>query len=516
MLSSKIQNARKILKEYFGFDDFRDNQKEVLSSVLNFDKSILVIMPTGGGKSILYTIPALLSQGLTVVVSPLIALMQDQVINLKSKNINAEYISAGRDNFGEVKRNIRNIKLLFVSPERFVNENFFLWLKTLQIDLVALDEAHTFTEYGLTFRVSYRKFFKKLHELKEVKKIGFLALTATASDFIYEDITNEHNFDKIYRFNTFRDNLDIEIKIFETEKEKNDALFADLNEENTTIVYTLSRGNAEKIYYGYAKKFKKLMYYHAKLPFNVKSDILNKFINDEIKIIASTTAFGMGIDKSDVRFVYHYELPVSIEDYSQQIGRAGRDGKLSFVKAYISIEAIEERKKIIYNNKERLKKALTDLKNGIITKDEDIKNIFLLRELITPLSKNLELNILSDLCDYPFLSNLLELLKKEKNIKKISKISGVEDFVITDALDYLKNKGKLEYVLKEYEINPFDFEKELEYLYFNDDIKIKKFEDLIDYINTDECRHVYLARYFKNEIFPCITLCDNCKKNNGE
>ena len=510
--TTSYDTALKFLKQYFGYDDFRDNQREVLKELFGEKKSFMVIMPTGGGKSILYSIPALIFKGLTIVVSPLIALMQDQVINLKSKNIKAEYISSSSNNFQNIKNNIEKIKILFISPERFVNENFFNWLKTLNINFIALDEAHTFTEYGLTFRTSYRKFFKKLNELKTIKQIKFLALTATASDFIYNDLVSNYKFEKIFKFDTFRENLDIEIKTFKTEKEKNLFLFSKLNENHTTLIYTLSRRNAEKIYYKAGEKFKKLMYYHAKLPSKTKKEILEKFIKGEIKIISSTTAFGMGVDKSDVRYVYHYELPISIEDYSQQIGRAGRDGNLSWVKAFISEENIQERKKKIYGNKKTLLKELKNLKNGIITENQNLLNIFQLRKLVTPLkTPQLELTLYDENTFYPFLSTFIKVLKKENNIKKILKKLDIEEFMVTDALNYLKKQKKLDFKLKKYEINEFNFKEELEYLYYDDDTKIKKFKDMLSFVNTKECRHLWLSNYFSNNAKECKTVCDNCK-----
>jgi len=507
-----ISDAENLLKKYFNYSHFRENQEKVINNIIHNNNNMLVIMPTGGGKSILYTIPALLFNGLTIIVSPLIALMQDQVLNLKARNINAEYISSEDNNLDKIKDNIDKIKLLFISPERFVNEKFFIWLKTLNIEFIALDEAHTFTEYGLSFRASYRNFFLKLNEFKKIKKIKFMALTATASEFIYNDLTNNYNFEKVFKFNTFRDNLNIEIKLFETEKEKEIELYSVLTEKETTLIYTLSRRSSEKIYYRNGEKFKKLRYYHAKLPSNIKKEILKGFINDKIKIISSTTAFGMGIDKSNVRFVYHSELPSSIEDYAQQIGRAGRDGKSSDVIMYISRKNIEERKKIIYNNKENLKKELKNLEKGKITEKDSIKNIFLIRNLITPLKKPvLEINILSDLTSYPFLNNLLKLLKNENNIKKISKKLNVKQWIIEDSLEYLQDRENIEYKLKKYQINNFNFEEELKYLYKDDDIKIRKFESMLDFINTKKCRHVWLGDYFNNQIEECKTICDNCR-----
>jgi len=517
MMLNTSNTPKKLLKKYFNYDDFRVNQKEVINSIVNSSNNTLVIMPTGGGKSILYTIPALLFNGVTIIVSPLIALMQDQVLNLKSRNINAEYISSETNNFNNIKEHIEDIKIIFVSPERFVNESFFLWLKTIDNSFIALDEAHTFTEYGLSFRASYRLFFIKLIELQKERNIKFLALTATASDFIYKDLTKNYNFNKIFKFDIFRDNLEIKISIFETNKEKNKNLYSKLDniyEKNKTcLIYTLSRREAEKIYYRNGERLKKLRYYHSKLPSKEKEKLLKGFLKDEIKIIASTTAFGMGIDKSDVRYVFHSQLPTSVEDYSQQIGRAGRDGKLSFVEMFISQEDIAERKKRILNNKENLKKDLDSLKKGIISTDESIKNIFLIRNLITPI-KNPQLNIkiINNSTPYPFLIKLLKLLKDNNtSINILSKKLEVNSWIIEDALSYLKDRKNIDFNIKKYKINEFDFDTELKYLFEDDNIKIEKFNSLINYIETKKCRHKYLSKYFLNEIEDCGNICDNCK-----
>jgi len=523
-----ISNAQTLLKKYFNYDDFRENQKKVIKNIIETSDNSLVIMPTGGGKSILYTIPALLFKGVTVIVSPLIALMQDQVLNLKSRGINAEYISHDTNNFEFIKENIKNtddnsenrIKIIFVSPERFVNKSFFLWLKNTENEFIALDEAHTFTEYGLSFRASYRILFTKIKELQLERKIKFMALTATMSEFIQEDLKTHYNFDKIFKFNTFRDNLNIKISKYNDDKEKNTALYSEITEEYTSLIYTLSRREAEKIYYRNGEKFKKLKYYHSKLPASEKQNLLESFLNNKVKIIASTTAFGTGIDKPDVRFVFHAQIPTSIEDYAQQIGRAGRDGNLSNVEMFISNQDLKERKNIILNNKEKLKNALEDLKSGNITGNDNIKNIFIIRNLITPIvNPKIEVKILKDLISYPLLQKLIDILKvndlKNINIIKISKEMNLKPWIIEDSLEYLKDKENIEFKVKKYEINKFNFDEELEYLFKDDNIKIAKFNSLLEYINTEECRHKWLSRYFLNEIEECGDVCDNCRGKNA-
>jgi len=523
-----ISNAQLLLKKYFKYEDFRENQKKVIKNIVETSDNSLVIMPTGGGKSILYTIPALLFNGLTVIVSPLIALMQDQVLNLKSRNINAEYISHDTNNFQFIKENIETtndksenrIKIIFVSPERFVNKSFFSWLKTTDNNFIALDEAHTFTEYGLSFRASYRILFSKIKELQIERKIKFMALTATMSEFIQEDLKTHYDFDKIFKFNTFRNNLNIKINKYNNDEEKNTTLYSKITEEYTSLIYTLSRREAEKIYYRNGEKFKKLKYYHSKLPASEKQNLLKSFLSNKVKVIASTTAFGTGIDKPDVRFVYHAQLPTSIEDYAQQIGRAGRDGNLSNVEMFISKQDLEERKNIILNNKEKLKIALEDLRNKKVTKNDNIKNIFIIRNLVTPIvNPKMEIKILNDLISYPFLQKLLNILKTSDlnniDIIKTSKSMNVKAWIIEDSLEYLKDKGNIEFKVKKYEINEFNFDEELEYLYKDDNIKINKFNSLLEYIDTKECRHKWLSRYFLNEIDECGDVCDNCNDKNA-
>ncbi|WP_316927709.1 DNA helicase RecQ [Ochrovirga pacifica] len=315
----------KTLKDYFGYEAFRHLQKEIITSLLN-GKDNLVIMPTGGGKSICYQLPALLLPGLTLVISPLIALMKDQVDALNANGISAAYVNSSqsdrenRDILDRVQQG--SIKLLYLAPESL---SFFEQLTQItSISLIAIDEAHCISSWGHDFRPAYTQlsFLKK-----QLPNTPLVALTATADKATREDIVQQLNIveaqQNISSFN--RANLSLEVRPGqERVKQLLDFLKSKPNESG--IVYCLSRKQTEQL----AERLQKNGYaaaaYHAGLPSQERSKIQEDFIHDTTPIICATVAFGMGIDKSNVRWIVHYNLPKNIEGYYQEIGRAGRDG----------------------------------------------------------------------------------------------------------------------------------------------------------------------------------------------
>ena len=316
-----------LLKRYFGYDKFRPLQLEIIEHILK-KRDTLVLMPTGGGKSICYQIPALKFDGLTLVISPLISLMKDQVDGLKTNGINAEYINSSLS-FKEIinikdKVQRKEIKILYLAPERLALENFKEFLKTLQISLIAIDEAHCISEWGHDFRPEYRnlKFLKKIFP-----EIPIIALTATATKRVREDIlkqlslTNPRVF--ISSFN--RKNLNLIIM------EKKNAFNKILNllkkyKDESAIIYCFSRKDTEKIAQQLNESGFKALPYHAGLSNDIRKQNQEVFIKDKVNVIVATIAFGMGINKLDVRLIIHCTFPKSIEGYYQEIGRAGRDG----------------------------------------------------------------------------------------------------------------------------------------------------------------------------------------------
>ncbi|MBS6920610.1 DNA helicase RecQ [Anaerococcus vaginalis] len=321
----------KSLKKYFGFDSFRKGQDELVENILK-GNDVLGVLPTGGGKSICYQLPALMLDGICLVISPLISLMKDQVDSLKENGIKAEFINSSQDiktytqTLRKIKRN--EIKILYISPERLENEFFIDFIKDLNISFIAVDEAHCISQWGHDFRPSY-KLIPQIYDLFD-KKIQIAAFTATATKSVREDIINNlklsNPFVKVTGFD--RENL-----LFEVRKPKDKLAFLSnyLSDKKdlSGIIYASTRKRVETSY----KYLKKLSYnvtlYHAGLSDKEKKKNQEDFIYDRKNIIVATNAFGMGIDKSDVRYVIHMNMPKDMESYYQEAGRAGRDGEKS-------------------------------------------------------------------------------------------------------------------------------------------------------------------------------------------
>ena len=316
-----------LLKRHFGYTEFRPLQKEIIEQVLG-GRDALVIMPTGGGKSLCYQLPALALPGITLVVSPLIALMKDQVDSLKTNGIAAEFINSSltATEISQIQADCLNgkIKLLYLAPERLALESFRDFLQQLPVKMIAVDEAHCISEWGHDFRPEYRN-LAKLREL--LPDIPLIALTATATEKVKKDIGGQLkiNDSQIYIGGFNRPNLTYQIEPKQGVFDQMQVLLKK-NPQASTIVYCSSRKTTEDL----AEKLKdagwKAKAYHAGMTPAQRTLIQEKFIKDEINIIVATIAFGMGIDKPDVRLVVHYDLPKSLEGYYQETGRAGRDG----------------------------------------------------------------------------------------------------------------------------------------------------------------------------------------------
>lgn len=318
---------KNILKKYFGYEEFRPLQKEIIERILA-GKDCLVLMPTGGGKSLCYQLPALMVEGIVVVISPLISLMKDQVDALNRKSIVAEFINSTLSQPEIVsimdKSKTGNIKILYIAPERLAVSGFEEFLHTLKISLIAIDEAHCISEWGHDFRPDYRN-LKLLR--KKFPTIPIIALTATATEKVREDILKQLSLENsqvfISSFN--RPNLSYEVL---PKKDSLKLILALLKnyQGKSVIIYCFSRNDTEALVnnlngYGY-----RALPYHAGLDAKTRKDNQEMFIKNDIQIIVATIAFGMGIDKPDVRLIIHHSLPKSIEGYYQETGRSGRDG----------------------------------------------------------------------------------------------------------------------------------------------------------------------------------------------
>ncbi|MDP2303122.1 MAG: ATP-dependent DNA helicase RecQ [Ignavibacteria bacterium] len=476
-------NPLSLLKKYFGYDSFRPDQEEVINRLTIEQKHSLVLMPTGSGKSLCYQIPALMFEGRTIVISPLIALMQDQVDALKKKNIPAEFINSSLtpsqrserlDKFASGK-----IKILYVTPERFRKQEFINVISKLDIALLAIDEAHCISEWGHDFRPDYSRIaeFRKL-----IGNPLTIALTATASIHVQKDIISKLGFNneemKLFHQGINRPNLRLEaIDVFD-EKETVKVLTKILNEyRGSGIIYFSLIKKLEYYSQILGDKGYNHSVYHGKLTPIQRKKTLRNFIEGEDKLILATNAFGMGIDKADIRFVIHVEVPSSIESYYQEIGRAGRDGKDSICTLLYNQEDL-------YTQMEFIKWANPDANYYSRVYDVLSNNINLVNSMgVDYLREELSYKDKNDFRIETVLGMLDRYGVTEGSIEKqnLSLITGLPDELMDE--NYLKEKLK------------------------NDNMKLLS---VVNYFKTEECRRVFISEYFGFTDEPPCGNCDYC------
>ena len=362
-------DIHEILKQYWGFDHFRPFQADIINAVLEGNDT-LALLPTGGGKSICFQVPALAREGLCVVVSPLIALMKDQVENLKKRGIPALALYSGM-NFIELKKNLQNaaygnFKFLYVSPERLETKLFLEYLPALPVNLLAVDEAHCISQWGYDFRPPYTRIASIRQQLPNVP---VLALTASATKTVQDDICEKLLFTaKQHRFQQSFERPNLSYSVFNVPSRQHKLMEILKNVPGSSIIYCRSRRNTKEIADWLKLHSIPADHYHAGLKNEERSDKQEAWINGKSRVIVCTNAFGMGIDKTDVRSVIHFDIPDCLENYYQEAGRAGRDGKRAYaVLLYGSKEPVDLLLQIgiRYPSQEYLKRVYTDLMNHL-------------------------------------------------------------------------------------------------------------------------------------------------------
>ncbi len=329
-MPSQPRQILDILKKYWDYDSFRPLQQDIIESILD-GRDTLGLMPTGGGKSITFQVPAMATDGMALVVTPIISLMKDQVDRLRSLNIKATYLYAGLTR-AEVNRTYEkclygNYKFLYVSPERLQSQSFLERLRQMPVSLIVVDEAHCISQWGYDFRPSFLRIAKVR---KLFPKAPVLALTATATPVVIEDIQRclEFKTPNVFSMSFARANLSYVVR--HTEEKLTELIHILRSVPGTAIVYVRSRQRTKQISDELNRAGIHADYYHAGLYVKDKEDKQNKWTSDECRVMVATNAFGMGIDKPDVRLVVHVDVPNSLEEYYQEAGRAGRDGKRSY------------------------------------------------------------------------------------------------------------------------------------------------------------------------------------------
>jgi ATP-dependent DNA helicase RecQ len=535
------------LQKYFGFNSFKKGQKEVILKVMK-GQSVAAIFPTGAGKSLCYQLPAILLPEMTLVVSPLLSLMKDQLDFLLAHNISAARLDSTlkREEFNEVMEKAKNgeLKILMVSVERFKNERFRYHLQNMNVSLLVIDEAHCISEWGHNFRPEYLKLpvYRKEFGIKQI-----MLLTATATKQVIDDMCRklEVPHENVTITGFYRENLFLQITPV-NESEKNQKLLQRINEspKAPTIVYVTLQKTAEKVAELLCLNKINAHPYHAGMKSEERELIQNRFMNGELDCVVATIAFGMGIDKENIRRIIHYDLPKSIESYSQEIGRSGRDGEKSFCEILANRDNINILENFIYGDtpeKDSIYKLLNNIKhndgfvwevkltalsNEINIRMLPLKTLLVyldMEGIITPQFTYFNEYSFKYNCQPANIINSFQGERKHfvttiikhcltKKIWTIVDIQGILNNYNTDrkriitALEYFEEKGWIELQARQaieiYDIKTqaFNIDTIAEKMYnlfkSKEDHEIQRIHDMIRFFENDSCLSKELAKYF--------------------
>lgn len=561
--------AREILKKYWGFDDFRPNQTPIIESIIN-GKDTLALLPTGGGKSICYQVPGMLREGLCIVVSPLIALMQDQVNGLTKLGIKAAAITSDMSR-KEIDITLDNAKFgglsfLYLSPERLKTDLFIARFKQMKISLIAIDEAHCISEWGHDFRPPYKDIWK----LREIHPdVPFLALTATATERVRDEIKQHLQLREPTYFegSFYRNNLSYEL--YPSDNKLNDIIkTCKLFLGQCGVVYCQTRRDTKEVTRALIAQGVSAATYHGGLTPEERREKLNFWLNDNVSVMVATNAFGMGIDKPNVRFVLHYEIPNNIEAYYQEAGRSGRDGQEArniayyeekdltsmqsrIAKQFPPIETIQFIYKALCNhlsiaigsgNLESYPIDMREFTGKFQLDPVEVYNSFKILELNSTIVFNEDVfsrtrikftvtntGLYSFQLKNPQMDGLITVLSRsypgifsnfwEVNEQKIAERLKITTTEVTKQLHYLEKQGVLEVTWKSNHPNiTFQHERLPDgYLEINAEVYRKrksvmeiKMNAMLGLVRTSNCRSLEILTYFGQTGDPC-GKCDNCK-----
>jgi ATP-dependent DNA helicase RecQ len=565
-----LQDIHEILKKYWGYPQFRPLQEDIIRAVLD-KKDVLALLPTGGGKSICFQVPAMAMEGICIVISPLIALIKDQVAQLSKRGIPVLAVYSGM-HFSEVKKILQNAafgnyKFLYLSPERLETKLFLEYLPAIKPCLIAVDEAHCISQWGYDFRPPYLRINNLRQELPAVPLI---ALTASATQTVQDDICTRLNFTKnAARFQQSFERANLSYSIFSPPAKETKLQEVLNNVKGTAIVYCKSRKHTQQVAGLLTMKGISADYYHAGLHADERTIKQENWINNRTRVMVCTNAFGMGIDKPDVRVVVHYDVPDCLENYYQEAGRAGRDGKRAYAVLFYQPNELEELKKMVairYPSAEQIKKIYTALMNYLQVAagggegnsyDFDMA-VFAQRFKLNILEATYGVQALAqqDIVSFNEIffrpstvvftggkNDLVDFEKQHPELEPAIKAllrsyEGIFDFATTiyeGLLAKFLKTGKAEVIellkkLHYYRIIEYLPPTDKPQLYliksrmYSDDFKIdsenlrlrrkeheKRIDGIVNYINhTKACRSALLADYFGAPIKRKCGICDNC------